>query len=116
MQLASSAVLSATSFPCKMGRTFSYKVRSFRLVSAWLTVWLFKVDFYLCGREIHLKLFKIPTSALRGLYFLVRFLLFSFLEHCTGSVHCAPDENDRPSEQPMLFLIFRFAELTKINA
>ena len=53
------------------------------------------------------------------------FRCLAFLELSTGSVHCAPDENDRPSEQTELcfafvnlccFLNSLFVELTKIRA
>ena len=45
-----------------------------------------------------------------------------FLELCTGFVHCAPDDNDRPSKKTNLFLLLSiyavccnsFGELTKI--
>ena len=53
------------------------------------------------------------------------FRCLAFLELSSGSVHCAPDENDRPSEETELcfafvnlccFLNSLFGELTKIRA
>ena len=83
-------------------------------------------QFETCGREIHpefiqsflphIDVYIFPSCGFRCL---------AFLELSTGSVHCAPDENDRPSEQTGLcfafvnlccFLNSLFGELTKIRA
>ena len=67
-------------------------------------------QFETCGREIHPEfipnflprhdVYISPSSVLRCL---------AFLELSTGSVHCAPDENDRPSE--LADLCFAFVNL-----
>ena len=67
-------------------------------------------QFETCGREIHPEfiqnflpchdVYKFPLCVFRCL---------AFLELSTGSVHCAPDENDRPSEQ--MGLCFAFVNL-----
>ena len=56
-------------------------------------------QFETCGREIHPEFIQnflshhhvyiFPSSVFRCL---------AFLELSTGSIYCAPDENDRPSE------------------
>ena len=84
-------------------------------------------QFETCGREIHPEFIqKVFCLALTFTYFLsCVFRCLAFLQLSTGSVHCSPDENDRPSEQTELcfafvnlccFLNSLFGELTKIPA
>ena len=53
-----------------------------------------------------LNFFKIFSLAVTLTYFVRVFRCLAFLELSTGSVHCAPDENDRPSEQAELCFAF----------
>ena len=69
-------------------------------------------QFETCGREIHpefiqnffprIDVYIFPSCVFRCL---------AFLELSTGSVHCAPDENDTPSEQTELcFAVLKHCE------
>ena len=72
-----------------------------------------------------LNLYIIFSLAKMFTHFLRGFRCLAFFELSTGSVHYAPDEIDRPSEQTvalfcfshsMLFLNYFFGELTEIRA
>ena len=67
-------------------------------------------QFETCCREIHPEFIQnfLPHSDVYIIPSCV-FRCLAFLELSTGSVHCAPDENDRPSEQ--MELCFAFVNL-----
>ena len=79
-------------------------------------------QFETCGREIHPEFIQTFLPRHDVYIFPSRvFRCLAFLELSTGSVQCAPDENDRPSEQTelsfcfyqsMLLLNSLFGELT----
>ena len=67
-------------------------------------------QFETCGREIHPEFIQsfLPRHHVYIFPSCV-FPFLAFLELSTGSVNCAPDENDRPSEQ--MELCFAFVNL-----
>ena len=59
--------------------------------------------FETCGREIHHEFIHNFLPRYDVYIFPSCFVVWRFSELCTGSVHCAPDEIDRPSEQTELY-------------
>ena len=55
-------------------------------------------QFETCGRKIHPEFFQNFLPRRNAYLFRSCFRCLAFLELSTGSVYCAPDENDRPSE------------------
>ena len=63
-------------------------------------------QFETCGREIHPEFFQNFLPRRNAYIFRSCFFVFWRFELSTGSVHCAPDENDRLSEQAELWFAF----------
>ena len=61
-------------------------------------------QFETCGREIHPE-FILNFLPRHYVYMFPScvFCCLAFLKLSTGAVYCAPDENDRPSEQTLSF-------------
>ena len=60
-------------------------------------------QFETCGTEIHPEFIKnFPPRFYVSIFPSCGFRCLVFLELSTRSVHCAPKENDRPSEQTVL--------------
>ena len=63
-------------------------------------------QFETCGREVHPEFIHNFLPRYVVYIFPSCFVVWRFSELSTGSVHCAPDEIDRPSEQTELYFAF----------